>query len=122
MKSSARYATTGTGVVALAVLLFWPFLDPIGRQGILVAALVALPIQIVSYAVLQHYRGELTGFLAAWVGGTLVRMVAVGVVAFLVIRSGTEMAIPMLLALVSFFFALLLLEPIYFRSEQQGTS
>jgi len=37
------------------------------------------------------------------------------VVAVVVIRSGTEGAVPMLLALAGFFFGLLLLEPVYFR-------
>ncbi len=49
-------------------------------------------------------------------------MSAIGVVAWLVIRSETEMAVPMLLALASFFFGLLLLEPIYFRSGQREPS
>lgn len=122
MTSSLKYAAVGTGVVALAVLLFWPFLSPVGRQGVVLAALVALPVQFASYAVLIRYRGKLNGFLAAWVGGTLLRMVVVGAAAWFVIRSSTELAVPMLLALASFFFGLLLLEPMYFRAEQQETS
>lgn len=122
MKSSLNYATAGTGAVALAVLLFWPFLDPAGRRGVVMAALIALPVQIASYALLQRYRGEVNRFLVAWVGGTLLRMVVIGVAAWFVIRSSTEIAIPMLLALASFFFGLLLLEPVYFRAEQQETS
>ena len=122
MTSSLRYAGVGTGVVGLVVLLSWPFLEPVGRQGVLMAAAVALPVQIASFALLQRYRGELNRFLAAWVGGTLIRMGVIGIVAFIVIRSGTEGAVPMLLALASFFFGLLLLEPIYFRAEPNGTS
>ena len=41
--------------------------------------------------------------------------------AFIVIRSGMEGAVPMLLALASFFFGLLMLEPIYFKAEPNGT-
>jgi hypothetical protein len=39
-------------------------------------------------------------------------------VAFLVLRSGSEGIAPTLLALASFFFGLLLLEPIYFRAAR----
>ncbi len=122
MTSSLRYATVGTSVVGLAVLLSWPFLDPVGRRGVVTAALVALPVQIVSFALLRRYRGELKRFLAAWVGGTLIRMLVIGAVAFFVIRSGAEGAVPMLLALASFFFGLLLLEPIYFRPQAEKPS
>jgi hypothetical protein len=44
------------------------------------------------------------------------RASALLVVTFLVVRSGTESAIPMLLALAGFFFALLLLEGVFFRA------
>ena len=69
MTSSLRYASVGTAVVAAAVVLSWPFLDPAGRRGVVMAALIALPVQIASFAVLLRYRGEVKGFLGAWVGG-----------------------------------------------------
>ena len=114
-----KYAITGTGLVVLASLLVWPFVGPAMRLGIVLAALVALPVQIVSYALLDRYRDEVNGFLAAWVGGTLVRLFIIGVVAGGVIWSGHEAGLPMLFALASFFFALLLLEPIYFRGSRR---
>ena len=43
--------------------------------------MLALPIQVAAFAVLIRYRGELNGFMAAWVGGMLVRMLVVAVVA-----------------------------------------
>lgn len=115
MTSSLKYAIVGSGVVGVVVLVSWPFLDPVGRQGVLVAALVALPIQIATFALMQRFRGEIRRFLIAWIGGTVIRMATIGAVAFLVLRSGTEGVAPTLLALASFFFGLLLLEPIYFR-------
>jgi hypothetical protein len=63
----------------------------------------------------------MNGFLAAWVGGTLLRMTVIAVVAFVAIRSGMEGAVPMLLALAAFFFGLLLLEPVYFGAEPGKT-
>ena len=117
MKASTRYAATSASVVAVMTVALWPFLDPAARKGVLVAAAVALPLQIVAFWLLMRFRGRLNGFLAVWAGGTLVRMGVVGLVAFVAIRSGAEGAVAMLLALAGFLFALLLLEPLYFRLE-----
>ena len=116
-----NYAITGTGLVVLASLLVWPFADAATRLGIVLAAIVALPIQIVGYALLDRHRDEANRFLAAWVGGTLVRLVTLGSVACGVIWSGHEAGLAMLFALASFFFGLLLLEPVYFRRSRRGT-
>jgi hypothetical protein len=121
MSASLKYAATGVGVVAAIVLGLWPFLDAAGRSGVLIAAGVAVPVQVFAFAALIRFRGGLNGFLAAWLGGTVLRMVVIAVVAFLVIRSDTEGAVPMLLALAGFFFGLLLLEPVYFRIERSET-
>jgi hypothetical protein len=56
--------------------------------------------------------------MAAWAAGMAVRALAVAAVAFVVIRSGTDATVPMLLSLAGFFFVLLLLEPVYFRTER----
>lgn len=118
MRASARYGNASITVIALATLLLWPFLEPSGRRGVLVAAAVAVPLQVGSFTLLCRFRGELKRFLVAWVGGTLMRMLAIGAVAFVVLRSGTEGVVPTLLALVTFFFGLLLLEPMYFRPSE----
>ena len=110
-----KYAITGAGAVATIVVGLWPFLESSGRNGVLAAAAVALPVQIIAFWALNQFRGELNSFLAAWIGGTLVRMLVIAAVAVVVIRSGTEGAVPMLLALAGFFFGLLLLEPVYFK-------
>ena len=117
MTSSSRYAAVGSAVVAGALLLLWPMLDPVSRHGVAIAALVALPIQIVSFALLVRFRDRMRGFLAAWVGGTLARILAIGAVAFFVLRSSADGALALLVALAAFFFALLLLEPVYFKGS-----
>jgi len=121
MTASLRYATVGIGAVAFGVLVLWPFLDPVGRHGVLVAAAVALSVQIVSFATLVNVRGRINVFLVAWVGGTVLRIAAIGGVAFVVIRSQAGGVVPTLMALVFFFFGLLLLEPIYFKTAQRET-
>ena len=63
MKSSFRYAKVGTAVVGVVVLLTWPFLNSESWRGVLIAALVALPVQVISFALLQRYRHELKRFI-----------------------------------------------------------
>jgi hypothetical protein len=121
MTPTVKYAVLGSGAVAAIVLGLWPFVDAPSRSGILAAAAVALPVQVIAFAAIQRFRGELNAFLAAWVGGTLVRMAVVGVVAVALVRSGADGAVPMLLALAGFFFGLLLLEPACFRIETGNT-
>lgn len=103
------------------ILVFWPFLDPEARRGIVIAAAIALPVQIGAFALLIRYRDNLNGFLVVWVGGTLFRMAVVGLVAAIAIRSGVAGAVPMLLGLAGFFFGLLILEPVYFRPGANET-
>ena len=122
MSPAIRYAVTGSGVVAAVLLGLWPFLDGPARRGVLWAAAIAVPVQVIAFGLLQRYRDELNRFLAAWVGGTLARMLVLAVTAFVVVRSGMEGAVPLLLALAGFFFGLLLLEPIYFRSGASKTT
>lgn len=108
-------------MVTLLVLVMWPFLEASGREGILFAAAIALPVQVGAFWALQRLRGEVTGFLTAWVGGTFLRVAVIAVVAMAAIRSDMEGAVPMLLALVGFFFGLLLLEPVFFRFAPNKT-
>ena len=116
MSASTRYAGTGVVAVGTILMVLWPFLEPAGRTGVMIAAAVALPVQVVAFWALNRHRAELNGFLAAWIGGTVLRMMVVAFVAFAVIRSGVDGAVPMLLALAGFFFGLLLLEPVYFET------
>jgi len=116
-----KYAFTGLLGVALITLVFMPFLDPAGRRGLVIAALIALPIQILAFSAMLSFRSDWNRFLVVWVGGTLVRMVVIALAAFVAIRLDLEGLAPMLLALAGFFFGLLLIEPIYLRSEHPET-
>ncbi|MGY8797966.1 MAG: hypothetical protein ACKVG4_04200 [Longimicrobiales bacterium] len=122
MSKAAKYAVSGLSIVALVTLVSWPFLDPAGRRGVVIAGAVALPIQVTAFWALLRFRGQLNGFLAAWVGGTLLRMLVIAAVAVYAIRSSVEGAVPMLLALAGFFFGLLMLEPMYFKPEPSETA
>ena len=121
MNNVTKYAFTGLLGVALITLVFMPFLDPAGRRGLVIAALIALPIQILAFSAMLSFRSDWNRFLVVWVGGTLLRMVVIALAAFVAIRLDLEGLAPMLLALAGFFFGLLLIEPIYLRSENAET-
>jgi CDP-diglyceride synthetase len=107
------------GVALLAVLLaiagIWPWVSSSARAGILVAALVAYPIQLIAFFLLVRFWGEGRRFLFVWVGGTVVRMGVILLAALAVSQTETLPPAPTLLALAGFFFGLLLLETLFLR-------
>jgi heme/copper-type cytochrome/quinol oxidase subunit 4 len=108
-----RYGLTCAAIVGTLVLLAALLLDPAGLAGVLIAAAVALPVQIVLFVAMSKSPAGTNRFLAAWIGGMLVRMVVVGSVALaLSLRPGSAEA-PTLLGLVGFFFVMVLLEPAF---------
>jgi len=114
------------GVAFLALLLviagFWPWVSPSARAGILVAALVAYPVQVVAFFLLIRFWGEGKRFLVVWIGGTLVRMGVILLAAIAVTQMETLPPAPTLLALAGFFFGLLLLEPLFLRPRGPETT
>ena len=121
MSNVTKYAFTGLVGVALITLVFMPFLDSAGRRGLVIAAFIALPIQVVAFTAMLSFRSNWNRFLAVWLGGTLLRMVVIALAAFVAVRLDLEGLAPMLLALAGFFFGLLLIEPIYLKSEHPET-
>lgn len=115
MTEVRSYAGAGIVLVGTIVLALWPFLDGADRLGIVTAAAVAYPVQILAFLLLVRHRHEMKRFLVVWIGGTALRMALVGAVALLVIRGGGPPPLSTLLALAGFFFVLLLLEPFFFR-------
>ena len=123
MRAVLRYAAAGAALVGLGVAVAWPVLDPRGRSGVLVAAAVALAVQVPAFAFLVRGRGRgTTGFLAAWVGGTLVRMGTILAAGLLLLGAAGVPPAPTLLGLAGFFFGLLLLEPLFWGDGNAGTT
>jgi hypothetical protein len=119
VSAAVRYGIAAALLVVVVSVVLWPFLDETARWGVLVAGLIALPVQLLAFSLLVRVRGRANGFLKAWAGGMALRAVALLAVAIVVIRSGAASAVPLLLALAGFFFGLLLLEPMYFRAESR---
>jgi hypothetical protein len=117
VNAALKYGAAGVLVIGAITLVLWPFLGDSARAGVLTAGLVALPVQWVAFSVLVRYHGRTEGFMMAWASGMVLRAAAVVIVAVVVVRSGTPSAVALLLSLAGFFFALLLLEPLYIKAD-----
>jgi hypothetical protein len=116
-----RYAWVASLVTLAVVGVVWPFLPEEGRHGLLLAAAVALPAQLLAFAGLMTQKKGSPGFLAAWVGGTFVRLLVLAAVALWVARREEVDTATALLALVGLLFILLLLEPWAARERRSDT-
>ncbi len=110
-----RYGFVGFLLVGVVGAAIWPLLGPDARRGLLIAAAVAYPIQLVAFGLMVRYRDRANAFLAVWAGGTLVRMGSVLAVGVLLLKVEVADPAALLLALAGFFFGLLLLEPLFLR-------
>ena len=115
MTQIVRYGGVALVVVLVGIAGSWPWVSPSSRVGILVAALVAYPVQMVAFFLLIRFWGDGTRFLLVWVGGTVVRMGVILAAALVVSQMTILPPGPTLLALAGFFFGLLLLEPLFLR-------
>ena len=117
MRPAVRYALACLALLGAGVALAALTLDDEGRRGVLAAAAVTGPIQIVAFALLAGARPGTNEFLAAWMGGTFVRLVTVGVASWALVTRGGFAKVPTVLGLAGFFFAMLLMEPLFLRKE-----
>lgn len=114
MSRTLGYAVSCALLTVLGVVACWPWLDQSGRTGVLIAATVALPLQIALFAALRWGWTKRENFFAAWIGGILTRLMAVAAVSVAVALSNIAPA-PTLLSLAGFFFAMLLVEPLFLK-------
>ena len=116
MRALGRYALTGLLMIAAAVVVLFQFLEDDGRLGVLIAAGVAFPVQVVAFGLLLRARGEPSRFFVWWGVGVLVRIGVVIVVGIVALRIETLGAEALLLSLAGFFFGLLLIEPVFLKA------
>ena len=114
------------GVALLALLVInaglWPLLSPPARTGILVAALIAYPVQMLAFFLLVKYWDDKKRFLLVWVGGTVVRMGIILTAALVLTQVEVVPSAPTLLAMAGFFFGLLLLELLFLKPRGAETT
>ena len=120
MSRTARYAAACSAVVAGGSAVAAAFVDRTALFGVLAAAAVALPIQIVAFGALAGTRIGTNRFLLAWFGGTLVRLLVVGLGGWALVAAARLPALPTLLSLAGFFFVMLLLEPTFLGLGRTG--
>ena len=119
MRALGRYALTGLLIVAAAVAALYPFLDDGGRMGVLIAAGVAFPVQVVAFGLLLRARGEPSRFFTWWGVGVLVRIGVIIIVGLVALRIESLGAEALLLSLAGFFFGLLLIEPAFLKAADK---
>ena len=100
-----------------AVAALFPFLDETGRRGVLLAAGVAYPVQVLAFGLLLRARGEPSRFFAWWGVGVAVRIGVVIVAGLVALRIESLGAESLLLSLAGFFFVLLLIEPAFLKAS-----
>jgi hypothetical protein len=98
----------------------WPLLEAPGRMGVLAAAVLAVPVQVGTFAALAWSWERRGRFLAAWIGGTAVRLIALAA-AVVAVAVSTLPPASTLLGVAAFFFAMLLIEPFFLGREGPGT-
>lgn len=106
-----RFAVAGIAItLVVGLLLSLAYTTADERRAILVSAMLALPLQVATFAGVRSVRRE--HVMSAWAGGTLVRFVALFIYGFVLAKA---LGLPSGAALVSFaayLFALTLIEPL----------
>ena len=115
----ARYALGALLIVGLGAVALSAFLDDAGRRGILLAALIAYPVQVMAFGLLLRARGEPTRFMVWWGAGIALRVVVVIAVGFASTMLVSVEPAALVLSLVGFFFVLLLIEPAFLKADDK---
>ena len=120
MSLTLAYAACCGGLVLSAIAGTWPFLDAPGREAVIAAAMVAIPLQLAAFVWLRAALKRNHHFLVAWAAGTFLRMGVLLAAGFFLAGSNIP-AVPALLALGGFLVGMLLLEPFFLGRDDQRT-
>ncbi|HWV58200.1 MAG TPA: hypothetical protein VNZ57_12175 [Longimicrobiales bacterium] len=111
----AGYALTGLLLVAIAGAVASGVLPEVDGRAVWVAGVLSLVVQVVAFAALMALRDRRLGLLMAWAAGVVMRFGVVLVAGIWLVRVAGYPPLALLLSLAGFVFALLLLEPVFFR-------
>lgn len=117
MKKWAIYAGTSAILVGISALFSSFVFEPPARVGIWAGLASAWLVQAAAFAILLAMTRRRSKLLVAgWTAGTILRLAALGALAWLTLGGVLGLpAEPTLIALVIALFGLLLLEPVVFR-------
>ena len=99
-------------VVGLVLVKVYGRMDE--RRAILISALIALPLQIATFAMVRAVPRE--HVMSAWAGGALIRFAALFVYGFVLAKAFGVPSGPALISFAAFLFALTLIEPLLLKS------
>lgn len=120
MKTWSSYAAAAF-LVLLAGSGGGALLWPEHAGAFVFAALVALAVQLLAFALLMGLRGSPRLLLAGWVGGVALRMTALVAAGLWLVNGGPYPARPALLAMVAALTVLALIEPLALRRTAKPT-
>ncbi len=113
MSALARYAVTSMVLIGLGAAVISWFLDASGRKGVLLAALIAYPVQLVAFRLLERAEQEAGRFFFWWGAGIAIRVTVLILVGLASFRLESVGPAALLLSLAGFFLLLVLIEPMF---------
>ena len=102
-------------IVLAAFLLGLLFRLPCDSHAIRVSAAIAFAVQVFAFAVVVVVAGAGTNVFPAWGLGMLLRLAALAVMGFWLVRMLGLRAEPALISLATFFFVTTLVEPLLLK-------
>ena len=117
-----KYAWAALAILAAVNGLMFPWLDGPGRAGLLVAAAITFPVQVLAFALLCKHAARPADGLVVWIGAAVVRMAVVIAVGLAVMSLPALSPVTTLLGCAGFFFVLLLLEPVFLAARVRATA
>ncbi len=115
MKAWLQYAVAGVVLTLAVCAVVTMVVDPSDRSAVWFGAGLGYVLQLAAFGALQAVRGNPQLFMLGWAAGIGLRFLAVGAVAFWVMRTNVLPPQAALLSLVGFLVLLLFLEPVFLR-------
>jgi hypothetical protein len=120
LSAVVRYTLISFLVVGVGSAVLLALLEPAARSGVLLAAGIALPVQVLAFGLLARARDDVTRFFAWWGAGIALRVVVFAVTGIASAGIAPVARTSLVLSLAGFFFVLLLLEPLFLKGEHKG--
>jgi hypothetical protein len=117
-----KYAWAALAILAAANGVMFPWLDGPGRAGLLVAAAITFPVQVLAFALLCKHAVRPAEGLVVWIGAAVVRMAVVVAAGLAVTALPALSPATTLLGCAGFFFVLLMLEPVFLAARVRATA
>ena len=113
MKAGLLYAASCVVAVALLGAIAWAFVDPQGRQVLVVSAALAVAVQVVGFTIARLLVRR--NMMLGWGLGSALRLVSLVIYAVVVARVWGAPLTAALLSFVGFLFVTTVFEPIFLK-------